>query len=233
MSLTEYKGRSADDIASDFYIADSAWHIRACLSWRDYAEQKNAPMALHYAGFHLRTGIEHLWFEVFFAASGGSITSSEYDKSLRNTTKLYKLIDAVEPHYKKYVEFGEVIASIDSVRHPPSVFWDISRLKRIHGGCGEYLMHFQGVPEKGYLGSEWIEGRMKFLFDSAMWIWTTMTQRGNLVVYAPEGLKKPEVYSLWERYRDGKVSREDALIGLKIIQPIVRLRPHNQLKKQC
>jgi hypothetical protein len=49
---------SADQVADGKFVNDSAWHIHACLAWCDYAERKQNPTALHYAGFHLRTGVE-------------------------------------------------------------------------------------------------------------------------------------------------------------------------------
>lgn len=225
MPIPEYKGRSAEDIAAGKFVDSSGWQIHASLSWCDFAQRRNAPTALHYAGLHLRTGIEQLWFEVLFAASGGSITAAAYEKALRSTTKLYKMIDTAEPHYSKFAEFVQVLASVDSRPHPPTVLWDITRLKRIHGACGELLLHFQGVQEKGYRSNAWSESRLKFLRESALWIFSQMTMRGNLVVYAPEGLKKPEVFSLWGRYRDGMISNDDVRIGLRIIQPIVQSRP--------
>jgi hypothetical protein len=225
MPIPEYKGRSADEIAAGKFVNDSAWQIHASLSWCDYAERKQAPTALHYAGLHLRTGVEQLWFEVLFAASGGSITSTAYEEALNSTTKLHKLIDMDGPHYVKFAEFIQILASVDSRSHPPTVVWDIARLKRIHGGCSELLLHFQGIPEKGYRSDAWNENRLRFLLESASWMWSEMTSRGNLAVYAPEGLKKPEVFSLWERYRDGTNTAEDVRIGLRIIQPIVGGRP--------
>lgn len=225
MPIPEYKGRSADDIAAGKFVNDSAWQVYSSLSWCDYAERRSAPTALHYAGLHLRTGVEQLWFEVLFAASGGSITASEYEQALRSTTKLYKMIDAAEPHYVKFAEFVQLLAAVDSRAHPPTVVWDIARLKRIHGGCGELLLHFQGVPEKGYRSDAWNVIRLKFLREAAAWMWSEMTTRGGLAVYSPEGFKKPEVYSLWGRYRDGSNSAEEVRLGLRIIQPIVQGRP--------
>ena len=227
MPIPNYKGLSPEQIISAKYLNDSAWHIWACLAWLDYSKRKNAPIALHYAGFHLRTGIEQLWFEVLFAAKGGSISSVEYKESLRATTTLYKLIDGKAPDYQKYAEFVRLVASVDSRPHPPTIIWDIAKLRRIHGGCSEFLLHFQGIIEEGYLQGEWIAGRTEFLLEAASWIWTRMTETGNLVVFAPEGLKKPEVYSLWERFRDGKNSEEDLINGLRIVQPIVSSRPQN------
>lgn len=226
MSIPDFKNRSADQIASAPYTNDSSFHIYASLSWCDYAQRNNAPTALHYAGIHLRMGVEQLWFEVMFAASGGSLTAKQYEEAVNTTTKLYKLIDEVGPHYQKFAEFNQIIASIDSIPHPPTAVWDIVRLKRIHGECGGLLLHFQGVIEKGYRGSDWIESRTRFVYDSALWIWKTMTTRGNLAVFRPDGLKKPEVFELWEKYRDGKNTAEDARIGLRLIQEIMRHRPH-------
>lgn len=226
MAIPEYRGMTADEIATEAFVNDSAWHVRASLAWCNYAERKNAPTALHYAGFHLRMGIEHLWFEVLFAAKGGSITFSDYEEALRTTTKLYKLIDRAEPVYVKFAEFVRIMATVDSHHYPPTVVWDIARLKRIHGRCGELLLHFQGIPEKGYRSEAWNKRRMQFTFDSASWMWSTMTLCGNLVVFSPDGLKKPEVHSLWERYRNGINSAEDVRNGLRLIQPIVKRRRH-------
>lgn len=225
MDFHTFKGRSAVEIFSTPHVDDSGWDIYMSLCWCDYAERTCAPQALHYAGYHLRTGIEYLWFTVLFAAQGGKMSLEEYRKSLKSTTTLYKLIDSRSPHYQKFFEFCEITTSLDSQRHPPMVFWDISKLKRIHGECSSRLLHFQGVPQQGYLSEGWITDRAKFLFESATWIFDTMRTRGNLVVFNPDGLKKPEVFSLWERYRDGKIDREEVRIGLKIVQPIVRTRP--------
>jgi hypothetical protein len=226
MPIPNYKNRSADEIARSRDFDDSAHHVFSALSWSDYAEKNHAPLALHYGAFHLRTGIEQLWSEILFAAKGGSLGRNEYRNALKSTTTLYKLIDAQAPHYKKFAEFDQLIAKIDSKPHPPTVIWDISRLKRIHGECGGLLLHFQGVSLEGYMSPNWVNERSKFLHDSALWIANTMSERGNLVVYSPEGLKKPEVFSIWERFRDGKIDDTDVLNGLRIIQPMVKDRPH-------
>lgn len=225
MPIPNYKGRSADQIAKIRNLDDSDWQIHTSLSWCDYAERNNAPMALHYAAFHLRTGIEQLWSEILCVAKGGSMSRTEYRSALSKTTTLYKLIDSQSPYYEKFAKFIQLVASVDSRIMPPTVIWEMSRLKRIHGGCGEQLLHFQGISLEGYLSDAWIEGRLMFVRESALWIAKTMESRGNMVVYAPEGLKKPEVFSLWERYRDGKIDEADVRNGLKIVQPIVMHRP--------
>lgn len=219
MHPPEYKGHTADEILGRPYVEDSAWHIWAALSWCDYAERKNAPMALHYAGLHLRTGIEQLWFEVLFAAKGGSISYAEYEKSVNTTTKLYKLIESQAPLYSRFAEFMEIVWASESGPSPISVVWDMDRLKRIHGECGNRVLHFQGILERGYLGDAWLSDRLKYLFDSAKWVWDKMLS-GVRVVFETEGLK-PEIYSIWERYRDGLIKDDDVRFSLKIVLPIL------------
>src|ERR1035441_10232583 len=98
-------------------------------------------------------------------------------------------------------------------------------------------MHFQGVPEAGYLGIDWIRDRTEFLSGwrgdvvrnsqsgSGSWVWTTM-QKGSIIVYRPDGLKKPEVFSLWERFQSGGIDADDVRNRLKIIRDIMKHRPN-------
>jgi len=224
MAFPSYKGYSADEIAGTKFVSDSAWNIHMALCWCDYAERLSIGHALHYAGLHLRTGIEQIWFEVLIASQGGTMSPDEYLESLKSTTKLYKLIDARSPSYYRFAEFIKIIGGIDRTWHPPSVIWDMTRLKRIHGECGGRLLHFQGVAGKGYLSSQWIEAQMRFVSESARWIFDTIQQRGNLVVYFPDGLARLEVFGIWEQFRDHAITAEDVEIRLKILQPVLRTR---------
>jgi len=223
--MPDFRGRSADQILAEKYTGHASWHVHATLSWLDYVERKQAPVALHYAGLHLRFAVENLWFQIFWAARGATLSEPEFEKALSNTTKLYKLIDSLAPDYRKFAEFDQIIASLDSQAHPPTVVWNIDRLKRIHGECGNLLLHFQGPPSTGYLADGWIADRSSFLRESAKWMWDILTSRGNLVVYYPEGLKS-DVLSVWERFRTGEIDAETARLGLKIIQPVVSKKRH-------
>jgi len=149
----------------------------------------------------------------------------DYLESVDNSTKLYKLIDRHAPDYQRFAEFDQIMQSLDTQPIRARVTWDIGRLKRIHGGCGEKLMHFQGVPAAGYLQANWTEDRTKFLSESATWMWNTM-KTGGIIVFRVDGLKKPEVFSLWERFLAGTIDAEDVRNGLKIIQDIVKHRPN-------
>jgi len=221
VSIADFRGRTADQIVTEPFTSDSAWHIHAALSWLDFVQRTSAAIALHYAGFHLRVGIEHLWFQVFWAGRGGAISVQEYNQAIKNATKLYKLIDSLAPDYRKFAEFDQIIASVDSRVHPPTVIWDIDRLKRIHGECGSRLLHFQGVSDGNYLSDEWMLRHLAYLEKSVTWIWDTMCSCGNLIVYRPEGLS-PHTQLVWESYRKGEIDKESVRYRLEIIRPAPR-----------
>jgi hypothetical protein len=184
MSIPDFRGRTADQIVTTPFISDSAWHIHAALSWLDYVKRSSAAIALHYAAFHVRIGIEHLWFQIFWAGRGGAMAT----------------------------------ASVDSRVHPPTVVWDIDRLKRIHGECGSRLLHFQGVAGGNYMSEEWMIRQLAFFEEAAIWMWDTMRSRGNLVVYLPEGLSA-HTQLVWESYRKGEIDEESVRYRLEIIRP--------------
>jgi hypothetical protein len=219
VGIPDFQGRTAKQIVNESPGSDSAWHVHAALSWIDYVKRSSAATALYYAGFHLRLGIEYLWFQIFWAARRASLSAAEYRKAIATATKLYKLIDSLAPDYTKFGEFQQIVAALDSRPHPPTVIWDIDRLKRIHGECGKRLLHFQGILGGDYLSDAWAIRQLAFLDESAMWIWNTMKSRGNLVVYRPEGLI-PQAQSIWEDFRTGQIDAESVRYRLQIVRPI-------------
>ena len=221
MSIPDFHGRTADQIVSEPFIADSASHVHAALSWIDYVKRTSGAIALHYGGFHLRLSVEHLWFQIFWASRGAMLPIDEYKKAIKNATKLYKLIDSLAPDYQKFAEFDQIIASIDRHVHPLTVVWDIERLKRIHGECSSRLLHFQGISEEDYLSEKWMIQHLVFLEESALWMWDTMRARGNLVVYHPQGLT-PQTQLIWDSFRKREINEESVRYRLEIIRPLAR-----------
>ena len=221
--IPPYKNRTAEQIINQEYIDDSAWHIHAALSWIDYAERNRAPVVLHYAAFHLRLGIELLWLKIFSASRGSDFGIDDYTRALKSSTTLYKLIDKFAPNYRKFAEFDQIIQTLDTRVHPPTIVWDIARLRKIHGRCGEYLLHLQEGGENGYRSQTWVTDRMRFLKDSAEWMWGLMTTRGNLVIYHPDGLFA-ETRLVWESFLKGETDAEGARIRLQLIHPLVQGR---------
>ena len=104
--------------------------------------------------------------------------------------------------------------------HPPTVVWDLIALRRIHGLCGELLLHLQDRSSNGYLSADWAAKRVEFVRESATWMWNTMKTKGNLIVYHPGGLA-PKVRDVWESFRTGDADAEGVRIRLQIIKPML------------
>ena len=224
-SQTPTKGRTPNEILAGDYVYDSAWHVHTAMSWVDFAKRERSPVALMYGGLQLRYAVELLWYELLSAAHP-SITQTEYIQATAEATTLYRLIDKYSPFYWRFVAFGKVLASADSRPHPPIAEWDMSRLRRIHGGCGRKLLHLQGEPKVSFNSDEWYVDRLSFLDQSCSFIWEEMESSRNKLVFKPEGLKKPEVLELWEQFRDGKIDEDSVRLRLTIAQPILAQRPH-------
>jgi hypothetical protein len=80
---------------------------------------------------------------------------------------------------------------------------------------------FKESQGEDYLSDKWMIQHLAFLEDSALWMWSTMRSRGNLVVYHPEGLT-PQTQLIWESFRKGEIDEESVRYRLEIIRPLPR-----------
>jgi len=215
------EGKTADEIITEPYRDEPGWHVHTALRWLNYVDRDGAVIVLHYAAFHLRHAVEHLWLWIFSAACGGSFSVRQYQEAINDTTKLYKLLNKHAPEYEKFARFDELIQEVDPLLHPRAIIWDNAKLRRIHGGCGEKLLHLQEAGETGYRSPVWVRDRTEFLRASASWMWNLMNKGGgNILVNYPNGLN-PEPRLVWDDFRTGKIDEESAKIRLKLIHPLI------------
>jgi len=220
MMVPPIEGQSLEQIINQPHIDMPGWHVHASLRWIDYADRVEAPMALHYAAFHLRYAIEQLWLTIFSAACSTSFSVRHYKQALRQPTKLYKLVKKYAPEYEKFAEFDQLIQQVDPKFRPRTVVWDNTTLSRIHGRCSEKLLHVQKGGDEDYLSKPWIIDRTNFLRDSAQWMWSLMRTGGKVLVNYPDGLRgEPRI--VWESFRDGKIDAESAKLRLQLIHPLI------------
>jgi hypothetical protein len=215
--------QTPEQIIKQLYIDEPGWHVHASLRWIDYADRAEAPMALHYAAFHLRYAIEQLWLTIFAAACSTSFSMHHYRQALRQPTKLYKLVKNYAPEYEKFAEFDQLIQQVDPKFGPRTVVWDNVILSRIHGRCSGKLLHVQKRGDEGYLSKSWILDRTNFLRESAQWMWNLMGTGGKVLVNYPNGLA-PEPRIVWESFRDGEIDAESAKLRLQLIHPLISQR---------
>ena len=214
----------ANAIALSEYKDDSTWHFQLAITWVANATRRGSTAPLMYSAIHLRLGIEKLWFEIFEVALGLSVSSTDYEKAFKKSTTLYKLIDQLSPSYQKFAAFTEAVREIELRIGPPAAQWDIARLKHLHGETSERLLHLGGWAKAGLDNAKWRNEQLQFLSENVKWIIGYATRQGNLVVYRPESLQKPEIFDIWTAFAEGHIDLQAVKVRLKIVHPMLPTR---------
>jgi len=134
---------------------------------------------------------------------------------------MYKLIDELTPGYEKLIEFTRIILTLEP-NAPEIAAWDMPKLKRCHGEASEFL-HFQGTPEDTFETDIWVIRSLAKLEEMAHYIWTEMASHHGTGFILPRTMP-PEVNSIWERFRDGKIDKDSAKRQLDLARPVLAER---------
>jgi len=222
MGAPPYSNQSLNQIVDGKRHFDSAWFIWKSLAWLDYAKRNTNITALQYGALELRQGVEQLWFEIIRIVGGRRLDIAEYSRCKQNATKMYKVIDRLEPNYQKLVRFTNICicCSLDS-RLPRVIEWNMSQLKRIHGEMGSYL-HFCGAPNETTENPEWFAKALAAIETGANQIWAHLVADRIGLMRATE--MEPEVRHAWEQFKDGQISEDSVRTRLKLAQPILHDR---------
>jgi hypothetical protein len=220
MAAPPFTNQPPNEIIGGKQHFDSAWLIWKSLAWLDYAKKNTNFSALQYAALELRQGIEQLWFDIIHTLGGGHLEEAEYLHCKQNATKMYKVIDRMEPNYQKLVRFTNICCSLDP-RLPRIIEWNMSQLKRTHWEMGKYL-HFNGAPSETTQNPEWFVKAITVIETGASEIWTNLTTNrvGQMRVTEME----PEVRQAWEQFLAEQLSEDSVRTRLKIAQPILHDR---------
>jgi hypothetical protein len=65
-TVPPHENRTPEEIVWYDRTFESTWHFWQALSWIDYAKRKTNIAALQYAALELRSGIEQLWYEIYY-----------------------------------------------------------------------------------------------------------------------------------------------------------------------
>jgi len=220
MAAPQYENQFPNQIVDSKRHFDSAWFIWKSLAWLDYAKRNANISALQYAAPELRQGIEQLWFEIIGIVGGRRLDIAEYSRCKQNATKMYKVIDRLEPNYQKLVRFTNICCSLD-LRLPRVIEWNMSQLKRIHGEMGNYL-HFYGAPKETTENHEWFVKALTTIETGANQIWAHLVADRIGLMRATE--MEPEVRHAWEQFKASQISEDSVRTRLKLAQPILHDR---------
>lgn len=214
----DFLNRSADSIVSENIRFESSGYIYRALSWIDFAKRKNSPVAFQYAAHDARQGIEQLLFEELVLSVGTKLDRTEYEKCLGNSTKLHAIINRLVPEREKLATFNQAIFSVGGIRIP-LVIWNHKLLMKYWGKLSQYL-HWAGAIDETIEVRSWLEAGIVITEEACKYIWINQTQyeTGAMI---PNSMH-PEIRSLWERYKEGRIGLEDVKISSQILEPAIR-----------
>lgn len=215
--IPSYINRTADGIVSENIHFESSGYVYRALSWLDLSKRKNSPIAFQYAAYETRQGIEQLLFEELVLSVGTKLDRSEYEKCLGNSTKLHAIINRLAPEREKLAKFNQAIFSVGSIRIT-LVLWDHNLLMKYWGKISKY-MHWSGAINETIQDRSWVEAGIEITEEVCLYIWNNQTQ-GETGVMLPEKMH-PEIRSLWERYKEGKIGIEEVKISSQILEPVI------------
>ncbi len=208
----DFRNRSPQEIITQkLHFESSYGYAYRSLSWLDFAKREKNVCALHYAAHDIRQGIEQLLFENIFFCVGTKLRPEDYENCKGNSTKFYKMIHKLNPHYEKLVEFAQAIASADP-NSLPIIKWDIRKLVRYSGNVSNYL-HWAGQPSETVFNEDWFNKGIKDVKAAARYIWETSLS-GYMGIMMPDKME-PEIRDAWEKYSRGDINIDDVITILR------------------
>ena len=211
-----YKGRAPEEIISQNIYFDSVGYTYRALSWLDFARRNRNVCVLLYAALDGRLAIEQLLFEEVVLCVGTKLDRAEYNKIKGNSTKLHKVINKLNPDYRKLAKFTNAI--MENIGLSITI-WDHSLLLK-HWGRISNLLHWGGEPSETVESKEWFEQAVNSIGKVMIYIWDNKTKSHTGIMMPNE--MEPEIHKIWERYKDGKTDLQGVKISSKIIEPILR-----------
>jgi hypothetical protein len=204
------------------------WNFFQAVSWLDLAKRTQSAMALHYAAFHLRYGIEYLLFELLVLTKRG-LTEQEYQKCLGDPKAMKKALRSSKPNYDKRAEFTRILHSL-TPRAPKLHFWKLNDLFHCWGIASEFL-HFVGAYSDTYASGAWIRERLARLEGALAPTWETSKTTSGLGLIREDDVE-PEVRQAWLAFAAGTLKEEDLKTKMRDAMPILAKRAAQRAKSR-
>jgi hypothetical protein len=220
MTVPSQVNRSPEEIIRENSYLDSAGYIYRAVSWLDYFQRIDHFPALLYACIEGRFGIEYLLFEELVIGTGAKLSRQNYERCLKEGTKLKKAIDRLVPDYKKLQQFTSAIISIEPGL-PKLIYWEPAELMKSWGMLSKYVHWFGASIETTEIAS-WRSAAYTEVEQVLNPIWQKMTS-GQSGIMHPDNVM-PEVREVWLDLKKGKIDLEGATIRLQLMKPVLSVK---------
>jgi hypothetical protein len=164
-----------------------------------------------------RFGIEYLLFEELVMGTGAKLSRQDYEKCLKEGTKLKKAIDRLVPDYNKLQQFTSAIISIQPGL-PNVVFWEPTELMKSWGTLSKYVHWFGAKNETTEIAS-WRTAAYAEVRQVLDPIWGKICS-GQSGFMHPDNVM-PEVRQVWLDFKNGKIDLEGAKIRMHLMKPLL------------
>lgn len=216
--IQNFQGRTAHTIITEKIFNDSVGYVYRALSWLDLAKREKSSPAFQYAAHDARQGIEQLLFEELVLSTGVNLERSEYQRSLRNSTKLYAIIKRLSPDREKLGIFVKAVMATGNPKFELMV-WDHKLLMNYWGAVSNYL-HWAGAIDETINKWCWVEAGIAQTQEACLYIWENKTKKETGVML-PSAMH-PEIAALWVRFKAGSISEKEVKIACELLQPVLR-----------
>ena len=216
LPLSHFNRNPEEIITKNSYL-DSMGYLYRAMSWLDYFDRIDHFPALLYSSIEGRFGIEYLLFEELVIGTGANLSRIDYEKCLRERTKLSKAIDRLIPDYKKLQQFTSALASLEP-RIPKLIYWEPKKLMKSWGTLSNYV-HWCGAKIETTEVTSWRRSAYTEIKDSLVPIWEKITS-GQSGFMHPDNMN-PEIREIWLDFRNWIIDLDGAKIRMNILKPLL------------
>ena len=211
-------GRSPEEIITKDSYFESAGYLYRAVSWLDHFERESKPPALMYACIEGRYAIEYILFEELVLASGAKLSRTDYERCVREPTKLAKAIARLTPDYEKLQSFTKAAVSLNPGA-PNIIYWEPNKLMKGWGQLSQYL-HWVGHRLETTEEDKWKREALVNVKAVLLPIWEKMSSGPSGYLLPSE--MHPEILEIWNDFKADRIDLEGATIRMNLIKPLVQ-----------
>ncbi|MES9855409.1 MAG: hypothetical protein ABW166_02230 [Sedimenticola sp.] len=217
MHIPDHRNKSATDILAIMAPLDSATYFYLAICWFDLYTREGKFQVLLNAAISARMGIEYLLFEEVLLSCEDGLSEEEYKKCLKDSRKLEKVLNRLQPEYVKLKEFTQAFAKLEP-KAPILINWDIKALLKQWGVLSS-ILHWCGANIYTTMSDEWLSKTGVNIGGVIESLWNKKTSGQSGIMHVND--MKPDTKLIWEAFKAGKINSSSVIKRLEIMRPII------------
>jgi hypothetical protein len=217
MPIPEHRNKSANEILAINELLDSATYFYLAICWFNLYEREGKFQILLNAAINARMGIEYLLFEEILLSCGQDLTDEEYQKCLKDSRKLEKILNKLQPEYLRLKEFTQAFAKLEP-KAPILTIWNIKAVLKQWGELSS-ILHWGGANVLTTMSDDWLSVTGNKIGGIIEALWKQKTSGSSAIMNVND--MKPGTKEIWEDFKSGKINAASVTKRLEIMRPII------------